>query len=739
MALIFPCKEEIYRKRKTINLFFFVITFLLISAPLFSQSNEDCMVCHSDEELTMEKKGKEISLFVNESHIKNSAHLKLNCISCHTGFNPDDIPHKEKISPINCLTCHKDARVKHPFHPQLINSNGMNGSNDISCKGCHGTHQVDRVPKTVKGTSSLSQNQACIKCHKDANEQVLHSIHYAELEKGNKNAPSCITCHKQVISNKNGKRDPLVIKQAQEKLCLTCHLNNPDVKSKIASTDSFIEAYDNSVHGKALHGGNKDAANCVDCHNSHDILPGVDGNSSVHRLNVSQTCSKCHEDIAKEFNQSIHGMALAKRNMDAPACTNCHGEHNILKVKDPNSPVSFQNVSMKICADCHSSVRLSERYGLSSNRFQTFKDSYHGLALRGGSATVANCASCHGVHNIKPSSDSTSTIHKSNLVATCGNCHPGANENFTKGSVHVTLEKEDEPILYWIATIYIIMIFTIVGGMFFHNLLDFLRKGNRKHLIRRGIIKEEKHGHALYLRMTLSERIQHFSLMISFFVLVITGFMLRFPEAWWVKIIRDLSENAFEYRSLLHRISAVVMVTASLYHVYYLSFTARGKQLLKDLLPVWQDVKDAIGVMKYNLRFSNEKPKLGRFSYVEKAEYWALVWGTIVMTVTGVIMWFDNYFMGILTKLGWDISRTIHYYEAWLAFLSIVVWHIYFVIFNPDVYPMNLAWITGTLSEEEMAEEHPLELEAIKKAQKEAAEKGSAEVDLHTKENKENN
>ena len=85
------------------------------------------------------------------------------------------------------------------------------------------------------------------------------------------------------------------------------------------------------------------------------------------------------------------------------------------------------------------------------------------------------------------------------------------------------------------------------------------------------------------------------------------------------------------------------------------------------------------------------------------------------MTITGIIMWFDNTFIGMFTKLGYDIANTIHYYEAWLAFLAIVVWHFYFVIFNPDVYPMSLAWIKGTITEEEMAEEHPAELDKIKK------------------------
>ena len=110
-----------------------------------------------------------------------------------------------------------------------------------------------------------------------------------------------------------------------------------------------------------------------------------------------------------------------------------------------------------------------------------------------------------------------------------------------------------------------------------------------------------------------------------------------------------------------------------------------------------------------------EKPKFGRFSYVEKAEYWALIWGTMLMGLTGIILWFENTSMGLLTKLGFDISRTVHFYEAILATLAIIVWHFYFVIFNPDVYPMNLAWLTGRVSEREMQEDHPLELERMER------------------------
>jgi cytochrome b subunit of formate dehydrogenase len=91
-----------------------------------------------------------------------------------------------------------------------------------------------------------------------------------------------------------------------------------------------------------------------------------------------------------------------------------------------------------------------------------------------------------------------------------------------------------------------------------------------------------------------------------------------------------------------------------------------------------------------------------------------MMWGTFLMGVTGAILWFDNTSLGLLSKLGFDISRTVHFYEAILATLAIIVWHFYFVIFNPDVYPMNLAWLTGRMSEEEMLEEHPAELARLK-------------------------
>ena len=211
-------------------------------------------------------------------------------------------------------------------------------------------------------------------------------------------------------------------------------------------------------------------------------------------------------------------------------------------------------------------------------------------------------------------------------------------------------------------------------------------------------------------------------LVLSFVALVITGFMLRYPEAWWVVAIRNLSAGAFEWRSLSHRIAGVVLLLAGAWHLGYLVFTRPGRALFHDIRPRWRDLTDPWKVLRYNLGLASTKPLFPRFSYIEKTEYWALVWGTVLMGLTGFVLWFDNTSMGLITKLGFDISRTVHFYEAILATLAIIVWHFYFVIFNPDVYPMNLAWLTGRMSEEELLEEHPLELARLKAAEAVAAQ-----------------
>ncbi len=693
---------------------FLLAAFWILAGPAKAQSKDDCLACHSDASLSTERNGAPVSLHVDAAVLDRSPHRKLVCVACHAGFDPNELPHRKTIRPVECLTCHKGSELKHAFHPQMAKSIAAGEEPSVSCKDCHGTHNVVSPKEKESPFNRANMSEGCGRCHGDVVGQYAASAHGGAFSAGVKGAPECLGCHGHDVTASSHPDDTVGMKLAQERLCLSCHLDNPDVREKTSPSAGFIAAYEQSVHGRALMNGNARAPNCVDCHGSHQMAKGYDPAAKVSKMNIAETCSKCHEDIANVYNESAHGKAVAKGVADAPTCTNCHGEHTILRHNDPKSPVAKQNLSAQVCSPCHSSVALSTKYGIESDRFKTFSDSYHGLAIRGGSIEVANCASCHGTHNIKSSSDSTSMISRANLAKTCGSCHPGANQRFTVGKVHVDeSSRAEEPMLYWITTAYILLIVVTIGGMLVHNALDFVKKSRRKLMIRRGLIPHPHTSHELYPRMSRNERFQHAALLLSFMTLVITGFMLRFPEVWWVQWIRSISGSVFDTRSVIHRVAGVVMLTASFYHVWYILFTVPGRRLVFDMFPRIQDARDAVAMVRYNLGLSAERPLFDRFCYIEKAEYWALIWGTFVMGATGLVMWFDNTFIGLFTKLGYDVARTIHYYEAWLATLAIIVWHFYFVIFNPDVYPLNVAFWKGTLTEEEMEEDHPLELQRI--------------------------
>jgi cytochrome b subunit of formate dehydrogenase len=224
-----------------------------------------------------------------------------------------------------------------------------------------------------------------------------------------------------------------------------------------------------------------------------------------------------------------------------------------------------------------------------------------------------------------------------------------------------------------------------------------------------------------YLRMTWNERAQHLNLFINFSLLVITGFALKYPEAFWAAPITDVP-SGMTLRGLLHRLSGVAILALGGYHVLYLLFTERGRRILQDMVPRMKDTSDLWETLKNNLFINRpaKEIKMGHFNFREKLEYLGLIWGTIVMTVTGFILWFQEPWLNTFPRWSFDLVRAVHFYEAILATLTIIVWHFYSVIFNPDVYPMNWAWITGQMTEHEMALEHGMELDRLRAEEKDA-------------------
>jgi len=469
------------------------------------------------------------------------------------------------------------------------------------------------------------------------------------------------------------------------------------------SNQPFL-SYRESVHAKALAQGNASAAVCTDCHNSHDILPASNPQSPIAKANIPATCGKCHRSETSEFVQSIHGMAVARGVSRSPVCTDCHGIHDI---KAPtNQHTATVAMATDTCAGCHEGVTLTQEFGVPGERVSSYKDSYHGLASKLGSKVVANCASCHGVHKILPSSDPRSMISANNLPQTCGQCHIGAGANFAKGKIHLMSGLVSENggqdvgsagtrIVRWI---YLPLIVLVIGGMFVHNGLIWGRK-----------IVAKKRQERSIVRLSANQRAQHWLLLTSFIVLVLTGFALQYPESWFAWLLGS------EYlRRIIHRVAAVVMLVVGAYHIVYLGVTKEGQLWVSDMLPKLKDIRDVIGNFGYYLGASKTKPKIARFGYPEKAEYWAVIWGTIIMGLTGLMIWFKLGLFSFLPRWAIDIALAIHFYEAVLATLAIIVWHFYAVIFDPDVYPVNFAFLDGRVSEELYKEEHELAYEKMK-------------------------
>jgi len=247
----------------------------------------------------------------------------------------------------------------------------------------------------------------------------------------------------------------------------------------------------------------------------------------------------------------------------------------------------------------------------------------------------------------------------------------------------------------------------------------------------------------IFIRMDLTERLQHFILIITFFLLIITGLPIFFYE---FKLLKGLfaSQNSFYIRGIVHRIAAVLFILNLVFHFLYTIFTSRGRNNFKEMIPKFKDFKDAFEIFWHNLavtrflykrgilkNFFNahpywlfeEPPKYGRFNFIEKFEYWAVGWGAVVMIISGFFMWNVELSLSLFPLWVHDIFIIIHGYEAILAFLAVIIWHMYNVHFNPQEFPMSKVWLNGKIKARDLRILHPLEYENILEERKRALEK----------------
>jgi len=597
---------------------------------------------------------------------------------------------------VDCTECHGEDGE--PAINISVFQNSVHG--DLSCTDCHvgADKDMDNHPDNLKKPS-------CTDCHEDVVESKQHSVH-KDL--------SCTDCHGDIHTLDpdkpiSGDADRIMA------MCGKCHADsanakggkacpNLDLAKKLPPTHGILKDYRQSAHYLKKKKDGSAAATCTDCHGSHDIGGMTDPKSSIYKLNLSKTCGQCHEKIAAQYDRSVHGKAVQRGWDESPTCTCCHNSHLVLPTDSPEALTNKRRVSEKICLSCHEDQRLIQRYGLTGSIGSTYHDSYHSMANARKGSKAATCVDCHTTHNILKTNNPDSSVNPAHVAQTCGQCHKGATEKFALSYDHKSSLKSGNIINYYVRVSYIWLILMVIGGMILHNILTYFAAVIRSYRKR----KDEK----MITRMTKGQIIIHTVNFLAFFLLVVTGFSLRFSNIPLFHMLTIwLSEGA---RALIHRIAAVIMILVFGVHFVRIAMGRADRGAFLAMLPKLKDIRDFKENMRYIFLRTEKRPNFGKVTYVEKMEYLALIWGTLVMVLTGLILWFPTEFLHFLPAWAIKVAETIHFMEAILATLSIIFWHFFFIIAHPDAYPLDFTFLDGKMPVEEIKHARPDWYEELK-------------------------
>ena len=324
--------------------------------------------------------------------------------------------------------------------------------------------------------SQTIDNDTCLACHDtpgfrteltsgDPLYLTVNSIIYGASTHG-RLGYACVQCHENITGFPH---EPI---SAETRRDFSLELYTSCEKCHADQYDSTLD----SVHQKALAAGNTEAAICTDCHGFHNIGP-----PDMPRSKIPKTCQQCHSEIYNSYQESVHGSALiGEGNPDVPSCIDCHGVHNIEGPTDSQ----FHLFSPQICAECHADEARMERYGVSTNVFDSYVSDFHGTTVTLFEATTPDqetnkpvCIDCHGVHDMKKVDDPESKVIKENLLSTCQKCHPDATADFPSSWLgHYVPSAQNNSLVYFVDLFYKIFIPAVLIPMTLYVIFDFRRR-----------------------------------------------------------------------------------------------------------------------------------------------------------------------------------------------------------------------------------------------------------------------
>ncbi len=478
----------------------------ILVAAAAGQTTDDCLMCHSDPDLTKNEGGKVVSLYFDLDQFEHSVHGRegIDCILCHTDLDGAEFPHPEELSPPDCGLCHDD--VAEMYAASLHGQAALAGERLAPrCWDCHGEHDILPPSDPEARTNRFHIPFMCGYCHKEGTpvtqtytipqDSILThyslSIHGEGLyRRGLTISAVCTDCHTAHRVLPHTDPSSSISRQNVAATCMQCHGRIEEVHQKVIRGELWekepdkvpvcVECHQPHEARRVFYEEGMSDYECLQCHQKPDIFQVADGDTvslhvdeshlqdsahqnvacvqchtgatpSMHRpcatLTARVDCSICHAEVVQTYSEGLHGQLAERGDPAAPRCEDCHGTHHILKHRDPRAPTYVQN-EPELCARCHGSGAVVDlRREGESHWVEDYNHSVHGKALTDAGLVVsATCSDCHTPHRVLPQSDPGSSIHRSHIAETCASCHSGVLEIF-RGSIHWTGEPyPDEPL-----------------------------------------------------------------------------------------------------------------------------------------------------------------------------------------------------------------------------------------------------------------------------------------------------
>ncbi len=573
---------------------------------------------------------------------------------------------------------------------------------DIDCSGCH---------TGVAFTSTAHPGITCQECHTN----VTTGHEGADLEPLT-DTQSCGECHgsvgrtlgRSVHGDKAGCNDchgaPHEIHEAGDLASAVSPVNQ--IKNCGACHDDppeLIEGYLAGEHGKALLlSGLIDAPSCSDCHGDHRIMETDAGRAPTAHQNSPQTCGGCHKILFEEWKaHSAHGIAWQADNEQGPVCVDCHASHEIV---DPKTADAHHDSARK-CGSCHGEY------------LTTFRDSFHGKAVHLGLSGGATCSDCHTAHSNRPADEPESSVHPDNRMATCGKCHEGITASFATFDPHNDPTDPDDN--YAVYIVWVFMTGLLIGVFAFFGIHDLLWLQRSLVGTLRGEFKEERSpASGQYVKRFHRGQLRtHVVIITTFMLLALTGLPLKFADAPWAQTLVNVL-GGIDSTRFIHRVAAIGTFGYLLYHVaevLYRAVVRREKGIFwgpNSMMPQPSDVRDFFGNIRYFL-YLGERPRGDRWTYFEKFDYFAVFWGVAIIGLSGLFLWVPDFFTTFLPGWTLNAAAVIHSDEALLATGFIFIFHFFHTHLRPESFPMDLVIFTGRMSLERFKAERPLEYERM--------------------------